>query len=59
MPVVIGLLRGVNVGGRRLVKMDALRDLCATLDLRGACTHLQSGNVVFKAEAKLAQKIAC
>jgi uncharacterized protein (DUF1697 family) len=51
MPVVIGLLRGVNVGGRRLVKMDALRDLCATLDLREACTHLQSGNVVFKARS--------
>lgn len=48
MPVVITMLRGVNVGGRNLVKMDALRELCKTLDLREACTHLQSGNVVFK-----------
>jgi uncharacterized protein (DUF1697 family) len=49
MAVVIGLLRGVNVGGRRLIKMDALRELCASLNLREACTHLQSGNVIFKA----------
>ena len=43
------MLRGVNVGGHNKVKMDALRDLCASLKLRGACTHLQSGNVVFHA----------
>jgi uncharacterized protein (DUF1697 family) len=29
--------------------MDALRELCASLKLNGACTHLQSGNVIFKA----------
>ncbi len=49
MAVVITMLRGVNVGGRNLVKMDALRELCAVLKLREASTHLQSGNVVFKA----------
>jgi uncharacterized protein (DUF1697 family) len=49
MAVVIGMLRGVNVGGHNKVKMDALRELCASLKLRSACTHLQSGNVVFHA----------
>jgi uncharacterized protein (DUF1697 family) len=48
MAVVIGLLRGVNVGGKHLIRMEALRELCASLNLREACTHLQSGNVVFK-----------
>jgi uncharacterized protein (DUF1697 family) len=47
--VVIAMLRAVNVGGRNLIKMDALRALCASLKLRDACTHLQSGNVVFQA----------
>jgi uncharacterized protein (DUF1697 family) len=27
MPVVISMLRGVNVGGHNMIKMDALRDL--------------------------------
>ena len=61
MAVVIGMLRGVNVGGRNKVKMDALRELCGSLKLSGACTHLQSGNVVFQAPdrsvATLAAKI--
>jgi uncharacterized protein (DUF1697 family) len=61
MAVVIAMLRGVNVGGRHKVKMDALRELCDSLHLRGACTHLQSGNVIFnapdRAVATLAAKI--
>jgi len=52
MAIIIGMLRGVNVGGHNKVKMDALRELCASLNLRGACTHLQSGNVVFHAPAR-------
>jgi uncharacterized protein (DUF1697 family) len=47
MPVVICLLRGVNVLGRNKIKMEELRSLCGTLKLRNACTHIQSGNVVF------------
>lgn len=49
MPVCIALLRGVNVGGHNKIKMDALRSLCASLDLRDAQTYVQSGNVVFRA----------
>ena len=58
MAVVIGLLRGVNVGGRNLVRMDALRELCGTLKLRDACTHLQSGNVVFHAPERSVATLA-
>jgi uncharacterized protein (DUF1697 family) len=61
MPVVISLLRGVNVGGHNQVKMDALRALYESLKLRHPQTYLQSGNVVFQTEAtdlpKLAKKI--
>ena len=46
MPVIVSLLRGVNVGGHR-VQMDALRRLYESLGLRRAETFIQSGNVVF------------
>jgi uncharacterized protein (DUF1697 family) len=52
MPVIISMLRGVNVGGHNKIKMDALRDLYESLGLRDAQTYVQSGNVVFRAEAK-------
>jgi len=52
MAVVISLLRGVNVGGHHMIKMDALRTLYESLGLRGAQTYLQSGNVVFKTQER-------
>ncbi len=48
MPVLICLLRGVNVGGHHKIKMEDLRALCASLKLRDAQTCVQSGNVVFR-----------
>jgi uncharacterized protein (DUF1697 family) len=52
MPVIISLLRAVNVTGYNKVKMDALRELYKSLGLGGAQTYVQSGNVVFKTTAK-------
>jgi uncharacterized protein (DUF1697 family) len=52
MPVVISMLRGVNVGGHNKVKMDALRELYESLGLRDAQTYVQSGNVVFSTKEK-------
>jgi uncharacterized protein (DUF1697 family) len=52
MTVVISLLRGVNVGGHNQIKMDALRDLYESLGLRDPQTYIQSGNVVFRTNAK-------
>jgi len=48
MAVIISLLRGVNVGGRHKIKMDALRALYVSLGLRDPQTYIQSGNVVFR-----------
>jgi uncharacterized protein (DUF1697 family) len=45
----VALLRGVNVGGRNLVRMEALRQIATDLGLIGARTYLQSGNLVFLA----------
>src|SRR6202050_2543294 len=60
MAVVICMLRGVNLGKRRM-KMEALRALYESLGLRDVQTLVQSGNVVFRTEQKglaaLAKKI--
>jgi uncharacterized protein (DUF1697 family) len=45
----ICLIRGVNVGGNKLLKMDALRALCESIaGITSVKTYLQSGNVVFR-----------
>jgi len=46
MPAIVSLLRGVNLGKRRM-KMEDLRALYVSLGLRDAQTYVQSGNVVF------------
>ena len=48
---MVALLRAVNVGGRTL-PMAALRDLCGELGWTDVATYIQSGNVVFTADAK-------
>jgi len=52
MPTVISLLRGVNVGGHNKIKMEELRELYESLGLRHAQTYVQSGNVVFRTDAR-------
>lgn len=50
MTIVIALLRGVNLGARRM-KMDALRAVCESLKLKNPQTYVQSGNAVFRTAA--------
>jgi uncharacterized protein (DUF1697 family) len=59
MPVLVSMLRGVNLGKRRM-RMEDLRAVYESLGLTAVETHLQSGNVVFwtaRAGAGLAAKI--
>ena len=58
MPVVICLLRAVNVGGHNQIKMDALRSLCESLQLQNPQTYVQSGNIVFKTKEKDLTRLA-
>jgi uncharacterized protein (DUF1697 family) len=51
----VALLRAINVGGTAKLPMAQLRELCAQLGWRGVATYIQSGNVVFEAEALPAQ----
>lgn len=52
MPTCVGLVRGINVGGRNLVGMADLRRLGERLGLEDVRTLLQSGNLVFRTEAR-------
>ncbi len=58
MPVIVSILRSVNVGGHNKIKMDALRELCEALELREVQTFIQSGNVVFKTRERNLDKLA-
>ena len=51
MPSHVALLRGINVGGRGRVAMADLREVVASLGYEDVATYVQSGNVVFTAEA--------
>ena len=51
MPTHLALLKGINVGGRHLVKMADLKDLFSNLGFDEVSTLLQSGNVVFKSSS--------
>ncbi len=48
----VALLRGVNVGGNKGVKMPALKSLAERLSLGEPRTLLQSGNLVFSSEGR-------
>ncbi|WP_260412156.1 DUF1697 domain-containing protein [Alkalihalobacillus sp. TS-13] len=50
MTVHIALLRGINVGGKKRVKMDQLKEIFASLGFRNVKTYIQSGNVMFEAD---------
>jgi uncharacterized protein (DUF1697 family) len=52
MSVIISMLRGVNLGPHHRVKMEELRTLYESLQLRDPQTYVQSGNVIFKTEER-------
>jgi uncharacterized protein (DUF1697 family) len=49
MNVYISLLRGVNVGGHKII-MTQLKELYESLHLEEVKTYIQSGNVIFQSE---------
>jgi uncharacterized protein (DUF1697 family) len=50
MKTYISLLRGINVSGQKLIRMDALRKLYEKLGFEDVRSYVQSGNVVFRGE---------
>ncbi len=47
MAVYISFLRGINVSGSKLIKMELLKQLYSKMDFNNIQTYVQSGNVVF------------
>ncbi|MCF6136534.1 DUF1697 domain-containing protein [Pseudalkalibacillus berkeleyi] len=48
MPTYIALLRGINVGGHKKVKMDRLKEIFSSIGFEQVRTYIQSGNVIFE-----------
>ena len=58
MPVAISMLRGVNLGPHRRLKMDALRTMYESIGLLNPQTYVQSGNVIFATKERDLAKVA-
>jgi uncharacterized protein (DUF1697 family) len=54
-PRYVALLRGINVGGKNMLPMRELAGMFAAAGCEEVATYIQSGNVVFCAEEKLAK----
>jgi uncharacterized protein (DUF1697 family) len=53
----VALLRGINVGGKNQLPMQALASLFEQVGCDGVRTYIQSGNVVFRAPVALAKRV--
>ncbi|WP_417459999.1 DUF1697 domain-containing protein [Kordiimonas sp.] len=51
MAKYVGLMRGINVGGNRKIKMADLRPVVAKAGFSDVQTYVQSGNIVFSGDA--------
>jgi len=57
MQTYISVLRGINVSGRNMIKMDALRNMFEQMRFKHVKTYIQSGNVVFQTKKVSNQKL--
>ena len=57
-PSHLALLRGINVGGRNLVKMADLRAAFEKMGFADVRTYIQSGNVLFRAPRQRREEMA-
>jgi uncharacterized protein (DUF1697 family) len=48
MTTYIALLRGINVGGHKIIKMELLRNKLTSIGFTEVKTYIQSGNIVFR-----------
>jgi uncharacterized protein (DUF1697 family) len=62
MPTYIAMLRGINVSGHKIIKMEQLRASFAAMGFSNTKTYIQSGNLIFEASndstASLSEKIS-
>ncbi len=58
MPKYISLLRGINVSGQKIIKMNELVALYNDVGFNNVTAYIQSGNVVFSTTKTATQKLA-
>jgi uncharacterized protein (DUF1697 family) len=58
MPVYLALLRGINVSGKKIIKMEDLRKLMDSAGYKNVKTYIQSGNIIFESPEKSKEKLA-
>ena len=58
----VAFLRGINVGGKSIIKMSDLKDALMSSNLQNVSTYIQSGNVLFQSDSdnkhELAQELS-
>jgi uncharacterized protein (DUF1697 family) len=57
MKTYIALLRGINVSGKNIIKMNTLKKIFEDLNFQKVTTYVQSGNVIFLSELTDTKKI--
>jgi uncharacterized protein (DUF1697 family) len=55
--IYVAFLRGVNVGGKGIVSMAAIKEALVALGLSDVRTYINSGNVIFSTRASDAQQL--
>jgi uncharacterized protein (DUF1697 family) len=55
--IFVALLRGVNVGGKNMIRMSALKESFERMGFGDVATYINSGNVIFKAQEGDARKL--
>src|SRR5258706_10636978 len=58
MPTLVSLLRGINVGAQKKIKMADLKQVYESLGNANVQTYAQSGNVIFEASSSDSRKAA-
>jgi uncharacterized protein (DUF1697 family) len=58
MPRYVALLRGINVGGKNLIRMPALKAAFEGAGFEDVSTYIQSGNVLFASRSRSPRQLA-
>jgi uncharacterized protein (DUF1697 family) len=54
----VAFLRGINVGGKNMIKMEKLREIVASVGAENVKTYVNSGNVIFETKKTSDKKLA-
>jgi uncharacterized protein (DUF1697 family) len=57
MTKYLALLRGINVSGHNMIKMDALKKMLENMGFQNVETYIQSGNVFLDSEEETAASV--